>query len=80
MDLNGDSRCRDAFYRNHLVSRKNGATGYNGLTNLSDTNGTSNLFEYEGSVMVWSFGPDGKADASKPATSTPNKDNVVSWQ
>lgn len=80
MDLNGDDRCRDAFYKNQLVSRSSGAIGFDGLMNLSDTNGASNLFELHGHVMVWSFGPDGKADASKPANSPPNKDNVVSWQ
>ncbi len=80
MDLNGDDRCHDAFYQRHLVSRNDGWIGFNGLANLSDTNGASNLFELHGHVMVWSFGPDGRADASKPANSPPNKDNVVSWQ
>jgi type II secretory pathway pseudopilin PulG len=27
LDLNGDNRCQDAFYKSHLVSRKNGALG-----------------------------------------------------
>jgi type II secretory pathway pseudopilin PulG len=36
LDLNGDNRCRDAFYKSHLVSRKNGALGFCGLTNTSD--------------------------------------------
>ena len=80
MDLNGDKRCRDAFYRRHRVSRWEGAIGFDGLKNVSDTNGVSDLFEYHGDVMVWSLGPDGKADQSKPAHSPPNKDNVKSWQ
>jgi type II secretory pathway pseudopilin PulG len=80
MDLNGDSRCRDVFYRNHLVSKKNGAIGFDGLTNVWDENGMSDLFEYQAGVLVWSLGPDGKADKSKPANVAPNKDNVVSWR
>jgi type II secretory pathway pseudopilin PulG len=79
LDLNGDNRCRDAFYKSHLVSRKNGALGFCGLTNTSDATGTSDSFEYEGGVMVWSFGPDGKVDKSRPATDAANKDNVISW-
>lgn len=79
LDLNGDNRCRDAFYKRHLVSRKNGALGFCGLTNTSDATGTSDLFEYKGGVMVWSFGPDGKVNKSRPAIDSPNKDNVLSW-
>lgn len=80
MDLNGDSRCRDAFYKNHLVSRTSGAAGFDGMTNYFDASGASDLFEHKGGVMAWSFGPDGKVDKSKTAITTPNKDNIVSWQ
>ena len=80
MDLNGDGRCRDAFYRNHSVSGTDGAMESDGLTNALDVSGTNDLFEHQGRVMVWSLGPDGKADKSKPSTSSPNKDNVVSWR
>ena len=79
LDLNGDGRCRDAFYRNHLVSGKDGSIGFDGLTNAFDASGTNDLFEYQGRVMVWSLGPDGKADKSKSSISSPNKDNVISW-
>ncbi|HSY17765.1 MAG TPA: hypothetical protein VK815_05490 [Candidatus Acidoferrales bacterium] len=80
MDLSGDGNCRDAFYRNHLVSGNSGTSGFYGLVNFSDTNGTSDAFEFHGKVMAWSLGPDGKADASKPANEAPNKDNILSWQ
>ena len=33
-----------------------------------------------GSVMIWSFGPDGKIDPNAAATKGANKDNVVSWK
>jgi hypothetical protein len=80
MDLSGDGNCRDAFYQNHLVSGINGPSGLKGLVNFSDTNGISDAFEFHGKVMVWSLGPDGKADATKPANVAPNKDNILSWQ
>jgi Tfp pilus assembly protein PilE len=80
MDLNGDGRCRDAFYKKQSVSRKVAATGYDGLTNFSNVVGTNDCFEFTGKVMVWSLGPDGKADKSQPSTTPPNKDNVVSWR
>lgn len=31
-------------------------------------------------AMVWSFGPDDKADPSKKANEGVNKDNVLSWK
>lgn len=80
MDLNGDGRCRDAFYKRSSVSRRTTATGFDGLTNNYDATGASDMFELPGGVMVWSFGLDGKADKSRPATTAPNKDNVASWR
>ena len=80
MDLNADGRCRDEFYKRASVSRRTTAAGFDRLTNNYDTTGASDMFELSGGVMVWSFGPDGKADKSCPATTTPNKDNVASWQ
>ncbi|HEY9509765.1 MAG TPA: hypothetical protein VIV82_07885 [Verrucomicrobiae bacterium] len=79
MDLNGDGRCRDPFYRMRNVSRDHGAAGFNNITNCDDSLGQSDAFEYLGGVMVWSRGPDGKADRLKPANVSPNKDNVLDW-
>lgn len=79
MDLNGDGRCRDPFYQMNNVSRDHGATGFNNVTNCDDSLGQSDAFEYLGGVMVWSHGPDGKADQLKPANVPPNKDNVLDW-
>ena len=33
-----------------------------------------------GTVTIWSFGPDGKADPSIKADQGVNKDNILSWQ
>lgn len=76
MDLNYDNACRDGFYGLESVS---GAGGNQGLVGLSRPNAAS-PFEHRGPVMVWSFGPDGTADASVKATVGLNKDNVLSWR
>ena len=73
VDLNYDDKCRDGFYRNSNVSKG----GLNGLYN--SVNPTSNDFEANVPVMVWSFGPDGKADGTKLSNDDVNKDNVLSW-
>jgi prepilin-type N-terminal cleavage/methylation domain-containing protein len=77
MDLNYNETTADAFYSQNGVSFQNqGSAGINGLT---DPNGGTSSFEYHGGVMVWSLGPDGKADATKPANQNPNRDNILSW-
>jgi prepilin-type N-terminal cleavage/methylation domain-containing protein len=78
LDLNGDGKCKGAFYRLDNVS-KNGTAGYNGLINPS---GVADNFAYNGGEMVWSLGPD-KGAANTPginASVSPNKDNVLSWK
>lgn len=64
VDLDDDNKCKDAFYR------KVGGPGLiqNGLE-----------WEYSGSVMIWSFGPDGKIDPTIGPKVGVNKDNVLSW-
>lgn len=77
IDFNYDDKCRDGFYRNSNVSQD---TGDKGLTTLSRVPpNTGNTFEANVPVMVWSLGPDGKADGSKKALTDENKDNVLSW-
>jgi hypothetical protein len=80
MDLNYDDMCKDAFYSSSTVSKQSGSTGYNGLTDPTDSTGSDNNFEYHGKVMVWSAGQDGKIDPNDPATDWENKNNVLSWQ
>ena len=88
LDLNYDNGCRDAFYRLEAVSLDRSQSGsqdlgYNGLrrvpaANAGDT--TQHRFEAKTSVMVWSFGPDGKINAGAGANVLENKDNVCSWK
>ena len=67
VDLDGDNKCVDAFYRKI------------GGTTLTKNPATSN-FELNGSVMIWSFGPDQKTDPNSPGNGGYNRDNVLSWQ
>ena len=77
MDLNSDNKCRDAFYRLDSVSSMSGQTGFNGLFNSS---GVADRFEFSGSVMVWSVGPDKTLDPTQKSTASVNKDNVLNWK
>jgi hypothetical protein len=78
MDLNYDERCRDALYCRANVSQQSGQSGFNGLFLRSDAS-SPDQYEYNGVVMVWSLGQDGKASAVK-ANLDPNKDNILSWK
>jgi prepilin-type N-terminal cleavage/methylation domain-containing protein len=81
MDLNYDDQCSDAFYSRTQVSAPDGiANNVPGLNGLVNPNNTGNNFQFHGKVMVWSAGPDGKIDPTKPANAGVNKDNILSWQ
>ena len=80
VDLNGDNKCMDGFYRKKAVSQKNQAEGFFGLSNSTKPNGDSDEFELNGPVMIWSFGPDQKINAGVKANERENKDNILSWQ
>jgi hypothetical protein len=78
VDLNGDNRCRDAFYRLDQVSQ-NVQGNNNGLNGLSRPATAVDTFEANKPVMVWSFGPDGKVNFKALTNARENKDNVRSW-
>ena len=71
MDLNYNESCEDVFYKLPAVS----GGGLNGLTLQPDS-----YYAFHGKVMVWSAGPDGQIDTSKPANRGVNSDNVLNWQ
>jgi len=81
-DLNYDQKARDVFYRLQAVSQQNGPNGFNGLVNSTDPNGAGPHFDCSVTVMVWSLGPDKKAQlgAGIKANSGYNKDNILSWK
>jgi prepilin-type N-terminal cleavage/methylation domain-containing protein len=82
LDLNYNENTRDDFYSLNTVSQQttSQAIGINGLFNTSDPTGASDDYEYRGGAMVWSLGPDQKADAGIHADQGVNKDNVISWK
>ncbi|HEV2437387.1 MAG TPA: prepilin-type N-terminal cleavage/methylation domain-containing protein [Verrucomicrobiae bacterium] len=84
IDVNDDNHCLDAFYQQKTVSQSppasSSTTGFNGLVNSTDANGAGNNFAFHGNVMVWSAGPDGKADPAVSANTGVNNDNILSWQ
>jgi len=89
LDANNDDKTRDAFYCRRSVSQDSGQRGLTGLFNSRDASGIGDNFEYNGQVMVWSAGPDGKVDGyPRPPSAQPpygsatydaNKDNILSW-
>ena len=88
LDLNGDNKTRDGFYRQAAVSQVTAGLpgGLNGLQG-DPTTPNGNFYEANTTVMVWSLGPDGTcsvdatgtAVAGTKANQDPNKDNVTSW-
>ena len=80
IDLNYDDRVADDIYKLKVVSQDNGNTGFNGLIDPTDPTGADDNFVYRGKVMVWSVGPDRKADNGLRANQGVNKDNVLSWK
>ena len=90
IDADFDGLCEDSFYRRQIVSQSalNSQTGLNGSFNDSDPMGNSDRFRVQTKVMIWSFGPDGKADPNfrsdyeGPDVSgekVSNLDNILSW-
>ena len=79
LDLNYDNKCRDGFYSLPAVSGKAGSlAGHNGLYPVN--NNVANPYELSGSMMIWSVGPDLRANSNEPAIVGFNKDNILSWE
>jgi len=76
MDLNYDNSCRDGFYRGDKVATDPKQPG-KGL--LGFVRADRDSWELRTGVMVWSLGPDRRADPTVPATVGANKDNITSW-
>ncbi len=83
LDLNYDGSTSDSFYRRQAVSQKVSTpqtpAGINGLINRVNSQGNSDDFVANTPVMVWSFGPDGKANPNVQAAAGDNADNILSW-
>jgi hypothetical protein len=85
IDLNGDDKARDAFYREPGISADQSDTntpkrGLNGLMPTVVDGRT--FYEANSPVVVWSAGPDKTVDPG-PGTSAiqgVNRDDVLSWK
>lgn len=95
VDGDGDGVVYDGLYRSQAVSQKSGQTGHNGLFNsVTAPTGNSDFFAIRKKVVVWSYGPDGRAafrdDSNNPIKAdgeglvggqkVKNSDNIVTWQ
>ena len=85
--MNYDDYTVDWMYGKSQVgqdnSSGNGKMGLNGLVfvpNNYQLPGSPFTFGVRASVMVWSMGPDGKADPNQKANQGVNKDNILSWR
>jgi len=78
LDLNGDGFCEDAFYSRPAVSSK--TVSEPGSPKFESAGGNPDSFRLKMETMIWSMGPDGKADPSIPASEGVNQDNIVSWE
>lgn len=80
IDTNNDDKARDAFYRRQTISwdSKTGNAKV-GIYGLSRVAASGDLFELNSEVMIWSAGPDGMIDPTKPADQGANRDNVLLW-
>lgn len=80
LDMDGDGWTQDAFYSLTKVSGvlARGPKGVNGLSSRSGL-GTNDFLSGE-KIMIWSFGPDGRADPNIGADEGVNQDNIVSWK
>ena len=88
MDTSLNDRCRDQLYSRRSVSQDSGQKGIFGMFNATSP-GTSDEYEFNGKLMIWSLGADRKAStAPKPGSPPPyggaksgdNKDNLLGWQ
>jgi prepilin-type N-terminal cleavage/methylation domain-containing protein len=86
MDLNYDDKCHDFFYEKLVVSQdgSSGALPTAGLNGLSNPQvavaGLQDSFQANSGVMVWSLGPDKKADPRVKANVGVNRDNIITWK
>ncbi|MDB6129279.1 MAG: Fimbrial protein [Verrucomicrobiales bacterium] len=78
LDYNGDDVVEDAFYSDPLLNQEKPNRWGLELKNPRDLG----PWIRRGSVMVWSLGPDRKADSkqSTPRTTDDNADNVLGWK
>lgn len=75
IDMDGDNKCLDVYYRQKEMHPPPPNIGLYGLSRRADNN-----FELNSPIMIWSLGPDGQASSLVQANDGVNKDNILGWQ
>jgi len=80
LDLNGDGRVRDVLYSRPAVSQDPANPDHGLCSLIKSTNAQGNVvFEFPGTVLVWSAGPDRHISTCDKANQGVNRDNILSW-
>ena len=79
LDMNGDDRCRDGFYCGFGFTRPRRRGQQQGIQRMFKQGNLRDSYEYRGTVIVWSMGPDGFADERASANKSANK-NILNWK
>lgn len=79
LDFNGDGRVRDVLYSRSSVSQDplNPQQGLVGTIKATNAQGNV-VFEFRGSILVWSAGPDRHVSTFAKANEGVNRDNILS--
>ncbi len=80
LDFNGDGRARDVMYSRPSVSQDplNPQHGLAGSIKSTNAQGKV-VFEFPGSILVWSAGPDRHVSTYAKANDGVNRDNILSY-
>ncbi len=76
LDLDYDGYCVDPVYSQPAV----GPSMVQHLRRIEVRTNKFGMIELPYPVLIWSLGPDGKADPTIPADQGVNRDNILSWQ
>jgi hypothetical protein len=76
LDLDYDGYCVDPVYSQPAV----GPSSDQHLRHIKVRTNKLGMLELPYPALIWSLGPDGKADPTIPADQGVNRDNILSWQ
>lgn len=78
LDADFDGYCLDPLYSQSTVTKIRPEV--HRPIQLNPRTNKVGLVELPHAIMIWSLGPDGKADPTLPANQGANRDNILSWQ
>ncbi|HAV63233.1 MAG TPA: hypothetical protein DCY13_12815 [Verrucomicrobiales bacterium] len=74
LDLKGDGYCFDPVLSQPSVASR---LPQNALAHARTNH--QGMIEFRGEILIWSRGPDGMADPTRPSDEGVNRDNVIDW-